>query len=141
VTRAEILAFMRSHSLAVQASVSATGSAQAAVVGFVVTDDFEVLFDALASTRKVINLRRNPQCALVVGGLSHGDERTVQLEGIADEPVGPTLERLRELYFLRFPDGRDRLGWSGLTYVRVRPRWLRYSDFNQSSPRIVELAF
>jgi hypothetical protein len=36
------------------------------------------------------------------------DERTVQLEGITDEPTGPDLDRLKELYFARFPDGRDR---------------------------------
>jgi hypothetical protein len=31
------------------------------------------------------------------------------------------------------------LSWSGLVYVRVRPRWLRYSDFRAEPPRIVEL--
>ena len=85
VTRADVLAFMRSHSLAVQASVSADDAPQAAVVGFVVTDDFEVVFDTLDTTRKVANLRSNRRCALVVGGLADQDERTVQLEGIADE--------------------------------------------------------
>jgi hypothetical protein len=41
-TRANILEFMRQYSLAVQASVSVSNSPQAAVVGFIVTDDFEV---------------------------------------------------------------------------------------------------
>ena len=132
---------MRSHALAVQASVSAVAVPQAAVVGFVVTDDFELVFDTLDTTRKVANLRRNPRCAFVVGGMANGDERTVQLEGIADEPTGPDLDRLKELYFLRFPDGRDRQHWPGLTYIRVKPQWLRFSDFNQSPPAIVEFTF
>src|SRR5215831_21262156 len=127
---------MRSHSLAVQASVSPVDAPQAAVVGFTVTDDFEVVFDTVDTTRKVANLRQNARCALVIGGMVNGDERTVQLEGIADEPTGSDLERLKAHYFVRFPDGRERQHWPGLTYVRVRPRWLRFSDFNQSPPAI-----
>lgn len=141
MTRAELLTFIRSHSLAVQASVSALDAPQAAVVGFAVTDDFEIVFDTLETTRKVVNLRRNARCALVIGGLLDGDERTAQYEGIADEPGGNELERLKEVYFVRFPDGRDRQKWAGLTYVRVRPKWIRYSDFNQAPPVIVEFTF
>ena len=141
MTRADVLEFMRSHSLAVQASLSPVDAPQAAVVGFIVTDDFEVVFDTVNTTRKVANLRRNARCALVIGGIVNGDERTVQLEGIADEPTGSDLERLKELYFVRFPDGRERQHWPGLMYVRVRPRWLRFSDFNQSPPAIAEFSF
>lgn len=141
MTRVDILQFMRSHSLAVQASVSPLGAPQAAVVGFIVTDDFEIVFDTVDTTRKVVNLRRNARCALVIGGMVNGDERTVQYDGIAAEPTGTDLERLKELYFVRFPDGRDRQDWPGLTYIRVQPRWLRFSDFNQFPPAIVEFTF
>ena len=140
MTRAELLDFLRSHSLGVQASVSLEGHPQAAVVGFIVTDDFEIVFDTLDATRKVINLRRQGRCAMVIGGLS-SDERTVQYEGVADEPSGAELQQLKELYFARFPDGRQRQQWPGMTYMRVRPRWVRYSDFNQSPPMIVEFTF
>ena len=139
MTRSELLRFMRGHSLAVQTSVSPAVAPQAAVVGIVVTDDFEVFFDTLDVTRKMHNLRRNPRIAFVIGGLTHGDERTVQYEGVADEPGGADLERLKELYFGRFPDGRDRQSWRGLVYVRARPTWIRYSDFRQNPPEIVEL--
>ena len=106
------------------------------------TDDFEIIFDTVR-----IRLARWSICAgmprvpFVIGGMSNGDERTVQYEGITDEPTGADLERLKQLYFVRFPDGRDRQRWPGLTYLRVRPRWLRFSDFNQSSPAIVEFTF
>ena len=141
MTRAYVLEFMRSQTLAVQASVSSLDAPQAAVVGFATSDDFEIIFDCLAHTRKVVNLRRNPQCALVIGGIASGDERTVQYEGIADEPAGAELERLKEIYFARFPDGRERQHWPGMTYIRVRPKWLRYSDFNQSPALIAEFSF
>lgn len=138
LTRAELLQFMRGHSLAVETSVSPSGGPQAAVVGIVVTDDFEVFFDTVDRTRKAQNLRRNPKIAFVIGGLTKGDERTVQYEGVADEPGGAELHRLQELYFIQFPDGRERQSWPGLIYVRARPAWIRYSDFNQAPPEIVE---
>jgi general stress protein 26 len=139
--KAAVLQFMRTHSLGVQASVSPRSHPQAAVVGFVVTNDFEIIFDTVATTRKVVNLRQNPRCAFVVGGLTEGDERTVQYEGIADEPAGDELNDLKELYFARFPDGRERQHWPGLTYVRIKPKWLRFSDWNQAPPLIVEFEF
>ena len=76
MTAAELLSFMREHWLAVQASVSMSGSAQAAAIGIVVTDDFEVFFDTVDESRKVENLRRNPRIAFVVGGTTAGDERS-----------------------------------------------------------------
>jgi hypothetical protein len=141
MTRAAVLEFIRGHSLAVQTSVSASFSPQAAVVGFIVTDQFELFFDTLDATRKVTNLRQNPHIAFVIGGYADGDERTVQYEGIADEPTGSDLIQLKEQYFLRFPDGRNRQTWPGLIYVRARPRWLRFSDFNRTPPDIVEFTF
>ena len=140
-TRAEILAFMGAHSMAVQASVSMWNAPQAAVVGVVVTDAFELFFDTLDSTRKVGNLRTNQRVAFVIGGLADGEERTVQYEGVVDEPSGSELEQLKTRYFARFPDGRERQAWPGVTYMRARPRWVRFSDFRQTPPEIVELAF
>lgn len=133
-----MLEFLRQHRLAVQASVFASGGPQAAVVGFAITERFEIIFDTLDSARKVPNLRQNPKLALVIGGLLPGDERTVQYEGIADEPSGEELERLTKVYYGVFPDGLSRRSWPGLVYVRVRPTWIRYSDYNVDPPEIVE---
>jgi general stress protein 26 len=138
MTRAALLEFVRSEKYAVQTSVSAAGSPQAAVVGIAVTDAFEIVFDTLSSSRKAQNLRGNHQIAFVIGGTRDGDERTVQYEGIADEPAGAELVRLQQVYFARFPDGRVRLSWPGLIYVRVTPTWIRYSDFGADPPQIVE---
>jgi hypothetical protein len=133
-----LLEFLRQHRLAVEASVSATGAPQAAVVGCAVTDRFEIVFDTLDSTRKVANVRQNRRVALVIGGLIAGDERTMQYEGVADEPSGADLERLKQVYYGVYPDGPSRVSWPGLIYVRVRPTWIRYSDYNVSPPEIVE---
>jgi hypothetical protein len=138
VTPSALLKFMRAQQNAVQASVSAAQTPQAAVVGVAVSDQFEVIFDTLSSTRKAKNIADNSRIAFVFGGLNPGDERTLQYEGVADVPSGAELERLKAIYYARFPDGAQRLSWPGLVYVRVRPTWLRFSDFNQDPPLIVE---
>jgi general stress protein 26 len=138
MTPADLLAFLRTHKLAVVATVGAGGAPEAAVVGAVVTDSFELFFDTTSASRKIRNLRTNPRVAAVIGGTTLRDERTVQLEGVADEPSGDELARLKEEYFSIYPDGRDRQAWPEIAYVRVRPAWVRYSDFNLAPPQIVE---
>jgi hypothetical protein len=64
-TQADILEFVRGHSFGVQASVSPSVTPQAAVVGFIVSDTFELFFDTVESTRKVTNLRHNSAIDLV----------------------------------------------------------------------------
>lgn len=141
MTKPELLAFMQRHRYAVEASVSPAQAAQAAVIGIAVSDAFEIVFDSLDSTRKVQNLRRNPRVAFVIGGPGPDEPRTVQLDGIVDEPAGEELERLKTVYYRQFPDGPTRLSWPGLVYLRARPTWIRYSDFAKTPPEIVELTF
>jgi hypothetical protein len=133
-----LLEFMKRHRMAVEASVSTGGAPQAAMVAIVVGDGLEILFDTTRTSRKVENLRRNPNVALVIGGWTPGDKRSVQYEGIADEPSGADLDRLKRVYFRRVP-GRDvPESWPDLTYVRVRPRWIRFGDFGQTPPEVIE---
>jgi hypothetical protein len=54
--------------------------------------------------------------------------------------TGAELDRLREVYFAAYPDGRERLAWPGLTRFRIVPTWGRFSDLGASpEPLIVEL--
>lgn len=137
MTRDELVRFLRRYRLAVEASVTPEGRPQAAVVGFAVSDALEIVFDTVEATRKYRNLCGDPHIALVIGW---DDEITAQIEGVADFPTGDELERVRECYFVAYPDGRDRLSWPGITHVRVRPTWVRYSDLTKDPPHIVELS-
>lgn len=140
MTHNELLEFMRTQRFAVEASRAPGDGVQAALVGIAVTDALEIVFDTLGATRKAANLRASPRAAFVLGGWDGADERTVQFEGIADEPVGAERERIKMAYFAAWPDGRSRMSWPGLTYFRVRPTWIRFSDFNAAPPRIVEFS-
>jgi len=139
LTRAALLEFIRSRRYAVESTVHASGAPQSAIVGVAVSDQFEIVFDTVATSRKGMNLRSRAGIAIAIGSLEGDDERTVQIEGTADEPGGADRARLVDLYLGVFPDGRERQAWPGLIYVRVTPRWLRYSNFNVDPPEIVEL--
>ena len=136
MTRTELVAFLRRYRLAVVASTDERGAPAAAVVGFAVSDALEIVFDTLASTRKYVNLARDPRVAVVIGW---DEEATAQIEGTALFPTGSELERARACYFEAYPDGRERLAWPGIAHVVVRPSWVRVSDFKETPPRVVEL--
>jgi PPOX class probable F420-dependent enzyme len=133
VLRADLVQLLREYRLAVVSTTGPDGAPQSAVVGCAVSDGLEVVFDTLDATRKFRNLRRDPRISVVIGW---DREKTAQLDGIADVPDGAERDRIRACYFEAYPDGRDRLSWSGLVHVRVRPRWVRWSDFTQQ-PAIV----
>ncbi len=134
MTTAELVSFLRVYPNAVEASVAPDGAPQAAVVGVAVTDTLELVFDTLGRTRKASNLRYNAHIAFVLGG----DDATVQYEGVADEPSGGELARLKRVYFERFPERRGRESPADLTYFRARPLWIRYTGFHSGGPEIVE---
>ena len=135
LTRDELLGYLRSRNVMAVSSIGPDGAPQAAIVGYGVSDSLELVFDTLSSTRKYANLRQDPRVALIVGW----DDTTLQMQGTADFPEGGELERMRQVYFVAYPDGRDRLAWPGITHVRVRIEWARLSDFRMEPNRIVEL--
>ncbi|HTV82528.1 MAG TPA: pyridoxamine 5'-phosphate oxidase family protein [Acidobacteriaceae bacterium] len=139
MNRALIFEFLRRNRYAVVSSLSGAGAPQSALVGIAVTPDLEVVFDALKSSRKTANLTARPACSLVVGGWS--GEQTVQYEGEAFEPAGEERTRYLETYFEAWPGGRERMQQPGITHFVVRPRWVRYSDFDQQPPLVQEFNF
>lgn len=134
--RAELYGFLRLQRLGVVSSVGPEGTPQSALVGVAVSPELAVIFDTMRDARKYRNLTARPACSVVLGW---SGEQTVQMEGVAEEPAGAELERLREVYFAAWPDGRARLARPGLVHLVVRPRWLRYSDYDQRPPQIEEI--
>jgi hypothetical protein len=66
-------------------------------------------------------------------------EQTVQFEGIASEPNGLDLKRYQEIYFRVWPEGQVHLNWPDIAYFVARPRWIRFSDYDQTPPVIEEV--
>ncbi|TMB90771.1 MAG: hypothetical protein E6J45_08025 [Chloroflexi bacterium] len=139
MVREDLVLFIRAHGYGVVATTGPGNQPEAALVGIAVSDALEIVFDTVATTRKLGNLRRDPRAAVVIGGGPH-EESTLQCEGRADEPSGAELQRLKAVYFAQFPDGPAREAWDGIAYVRIRPQWMRYTDYTQTPALIVEAA-
>jgi general stress protein 26 len=126
--------FMRRHKLAVVSSISTDGSSQSALIGIAVSENLEIVFDTLDSSRKYANIIQNPKVSVVIGW---DNETSVQLEGIATELTSPEDDHYLEIYYVIYPDGRDRAAnWPGLVHFKIAPKWLRYSNFNE--PVVIE---
>lgn len=138
MSKDELYSFIARQKLAVLATTGVDGAPQAALVGIAVTAEIELVFDTLRSTRKAQNLTENSRVAFVIGCT---EEITCQYEGIAHELSGDELGKYKLVYFAAFPDGPAREKWAGITYYVVRPKWVRFSDYTQSPPRIEEMRF
>jgi pyridoxine/pyridoxamine 5'-phosphate oxidase len=138
MTKPELFKFMAAQKLAVVGSIGPDGEPQSALVGIAVTEEFEVVFDTLNTTRKYRNLTADARASLAIGWEG---EQTVQLEGQAFLPEGEALMRYKNIYFANWPDGPSRQNWPGLVYFVIRPEWIRYSDFDQRPPLIEEWSF
>lgn len=134
--RAVIYAFMAQHRYGVVSSISAQGTSQSALVGIATTPELQIVFDTVKTSRKYPNLIERPRCSFVVGW---SGEQTIQFEGVAEEPTGAALKSYQQVYFATWPDGPSRMNWPGIAYFVVHPRWIRYSDYDQSPPLIEEI--
>jgi len=134
----EVYQFMRSERLGVLATVSEEGRPEAALMGYAVTPQLEIIFDTVKTSRKYPNLKKNPQVAWVIGCAT---EVTLQYEGVAEELDGEELAKFKKTYFASFPEGPARESWPGITYFVVRPKWVRYCDYDPVKRRIEEMKF
>lgn len=135
MAREDLLSFMTGEPYGVLATIGPDGRPQAATMGIAVTPELEIVFDTVRRTRKYANLLRHPECCFVIGC---SGAATVQFEGEARELAGEDLERCRQVYFARHPDGPERLAWEGIVYFAVRPRWIRFTRYGEGAPRIEE---
>ena len=134
----EVYEFMNGEKLAVLSTARKNGGPEAALMGFAVTPELQIVFDTVRSSRKYPILKGNPRVAWVVGCRT---EITVQYEGEAKELEGQELAKYKKVYFVKWPDGPARESWPGITYFLVRPKWVRYCDYNPGTRRIEEREF
>ena len=123
-------AFLRRQNVAVISTVSENGLPEAALINYGVTKDLELVLETLQTSRKYINLHRNPNAALVMGWQNECE--TCQYQGIADEPDASILPPLLDVYFAARPEALAHRDWPDLTYLRIRPRWIRISNYGRT---------
>ena len=64
---------------------------------------------------------------------------TVQYEGEASELKGEEMNKYKEIYFEKNPRAKKWEEREGITYFKVVPKWIRYSDLNKNPWEIFEI--
>lgn len=135
--RKDLLPFIRRHQLAVVSTISKSGFPQSSVVRILATDAFELVFSAGYQQRKVANLATCEKISAVIGW---DEYQTIQLEGIGTVLHGAKLEKIREFFAKEAP---DEYAWrrhiDGLQYIKIAPKWLRFSDFRKNPANILTI--
>lgn len=136
-----VLGFMKKNPLAVIATNSTTADApESALIAFAELPNLGIIFETFSETRKHDNLQKNNHVSLVIGW---GDDQiTLQYEGIARPIPKNETEKYLKIFaakdtpctevFLRNP--RVRL-------YKVKPTWLRYSNYSCETPEFIEHRF
>jgi general stress protein 26 len=130
--------FIANHKLAVISTQSADSKPQSAVIGFGQTKNLEIIFGTDSSSRKYNNILNNPAVSLVIGW---DDNKTVQLEGNAQELSENDLELIRQNYWNKSPDAESYHKNPGQRYFVVKPMWVRYTDLDKEPWEIIALEF
>lgn len=130
-----ILDFIKRNKIGVIATTN-SNQPEAAVVEYGETENFELIFDTFISSRKYQNLLKNPGVAFVIGW---DEDITIQYEGEANELKGEELKKYKEIYFKKNPRAKKWGGREGVTYFKIVPKWIRYSDLNQDPWEIFEV--
>lgn len=138
MTKKIIRDFIKRHKLAVLSTVNTDDKPQSAVLEFGETEELELIFDTFASARKYKNLQTNTFVSLVIGW----DENiTVQYEGIAEEIKGEKAKKYQQAFWSKNPDAERWKLLGGMTYFKVTPTWIRYSDLNKDPWELFEITF
>ncbi len=131
-----ILEFIKKNKICVISTVNSKGVPEAAAMEFGETDEFELIFDAFSNSRKIANIKRNQNVAVVIGW----DENiTVQYEGKARMLKESELGKYKRAYFAKNPEAKRWEKREGIVYFKVQPRWIRYSDLTHHPWYLLEI--
>lgn len=130
-----ILNFIKKQKLAVISTVG-NNKPESAVLEFGETDELELIFDTFVTSRKYKNLQINKNISFVIGW----DENiTVQYEGLAEKIKGEAGEKYKEAYWAKNPEAQRWASNKDITYFKVTPKWIRYSDLNKNPWDVFEI--
>jgi pyridoxine/pyridoxamine 5'-phosphate oxidase len=136
----KILDFIKSKKLAVISTINSGEKPQSAVVAFSETKNLEIIFGTFSTTRKYKNLQENKNVSIVIGW-DEAENITVQYEGTAEEVKGKELETCREIQLKKNPSSRKYAYEKEQRYFKIKPTWIRYSDFSKEPEEIFNIVF
>jgi general stress protein 26 len=134
--RKKITVLLKANQFCVLATNSTTGTPESAVVAFSNTSDLEIVFASFKQTRKNKNLEKDPHISMVIGW---DNLTTLQVEGTAEVVVGEERARLEDAHCLKNQLSNKYRNDPRQVYFKVRPRWIRYSNFSVDPQEVWEV--
>ncbi len=128
--------------LTVISTVNQKGKPESALMTYAVLEGEAptIVLSTRLNTRKWTNLKTNNHISLVFGGGFSDAE--VQFEGDAELFDNPTSYKiLEDVYFEQNPETLQFRGLPELVFLKVKPTWIRYTDYGANPPVVEEKTY
>lgn len=142
IDKITVLQFVKSQDLCVLSTASKSGKSESAVMACAVkveTSDqasLQILMFTDPAARKMAHLKENNQISVVIGGLKN--DPSVQIDGTCQIVSAGQIESVKQYLLSVHPDWQNYFS-DQTVFLKITPAWLRYSDFSQNPPAIIEI--
>ena len=140
--RQTIASFLHSQPMATISTIDAESKGpQSALIAFAEFEGLNLIFETFSGTRKFTNLQTDPRVALVIGWATDKPHYiTVQYEGIARPVSDDMADHYRDIFLAKdTPCTAEFLRHPHVRLFTVKPSWIRYSDYRNETPHIIEM--
>lgn len=130
--------FLKEQKHMVIATTNKEGNPESALVGFAQKEDLSLIFGTYTTTRKYQNILDNPTVAIVF------DDKvwiTVQYEGLASILNSDELDDYKSIYFMKIPGAKKYESHENQVYIKVVPKWVRYTNYNKEAKEVFEITW
>jgi len=137
-----ILDFIKTSRVSVLATVLGNGSPHAAAMHYSHSvNPLEIYFSVDKTSLKCQSLlKKKKNKASVVIGFSEQDWLTLQIDGlISIVSDREKLKSVKLIHYKKNPSSKEFENNPNTIFLRFKPKWIRYTDFNFEPPRIILL--
>jgi len=135
----KIADLLRYQKMGVVSTVSSEGFPESAWVALSETEDLEIIFGTSRLSRKFENLQTNKRIAVVV--YNEQQRQTLQYEGEVMELHGDEKTSAQEIHLLKHPAAKKYSHDIHQSFFKVKPLWIRYTDYHLDPHEIFEVKF
>ena len=128
--------FIKEHQIAVISTVTSDFLPVSAVVGIFANDKMELFFGTFNTSRKFVNIEKNPRVSFVIGW---DKGKTVQYEGEAKKLSGKAEEEFKKAHLAKMSTAAKYVSASEAVFFKVTPTWIRYTDVSKDPWDIIEI--
>lgn len=133
VNKKQIMEFVQKQGLAVLSTANKSGKVESAVMGITLIDNV-IFMSTDSDSRKVANILENNQASLLVGGLQCP---SIQIDGEIKVVEENKQEEVKQKVMAVFPGVVGYLNPKSI-FIEFRPKWARWSDYDQSPAEFYE---